>query len=632
MRQDFPQRVYTPNSVTHPTNPLIAEKLQFFTDSLKMMCLKSGEFYHYEIENHLSLINHLLFMIDAEIIRNNDSGMRHCFDQIKHLLKVHPLFSDKDLFITESEQKTEIKCKLQEISNVTSSNSELNNKLNTIRTNLVELNELAKPDYFKNIVKSISTKICCSHLLNHHKKHLYYLAKISFSYYYLNGYSRKLISSFADKIFKKRIDAVGHRIYFEGYLPFDLYQKQINNNRNGTEFNSELFDEIQSYIDGRTQLEQIAMLLHVLHYEKYEHKLLFRLDGIMTFSDRSNDELDVLGLKIYQTNDFKKKYDLYDYDSSKDFFHERQTAIVEITTNAFSQEDAVYQSIENLRNKLGRIMMLSNSRFSLSHIGYTFYPPEGETEFWINTMPEVGKISTYDIDELNYINEKLTASSNKEFYLELEQILQEAYIEDNITTSIHYFRKFVEFLFKNINECGVESNSGIPKEIRTIAYLLTYFEKKRFQTQIKQWVDNKLINSTQLPAELNGLANEYRKLVHNNNNPSFSLMQKYIAPVMQHTKYEANRAYKYSQNIDEKLVFQYYCRQLLFLKHYRDKHEHANITDDEIARKLGVYSYRILNRLLKDIFRVLVDDANISTSHKEILKTIVQSVKDRIVE
>lgn len=276
-------------------------------------------------------------------------------------------------------------------------------------------------------------------------------------------------------------------------------------------------------------------------------------------------------------------------------------------------------------------MMLTNSRFSLSQIGYTFYPSEDETDFFINTMPEVGKISIYDVEELNYINDKLSTSNHKDFYLELEQILQEAYIEDNITTSIHYFRKFVEFLFKNIDECGVTNDNGVSKEIRTIAYLLTYFEKKRYQAQIKLWLDNKLTNSNQLPGESNDLANEYRKLVYNKQNPSFALMLKYIAPFMQHTKYEANRAYNYSRNVDEKLAFEYYCRQLLFIMQYRDKHEHSNITDDIIARKLGVYSYRILNRLLKDIFRALANDANNSTSHKEVLKTIVQSAKDRIV-
>lgn len=322
---------------------------------------------------------------------------------------------------------------------------------------------------------------------------------------------------------------------------------------------------------------------------------------------------------------------MYDYEFSKDFFHEGQTAIVEITTTTFVQEEAVYQSIKNLRNKLGRIMMLTNSRFSLSQIGYTFYPSEGETDFWINTMPEVGRISNYDVDELNYINDKLSTSSHKEFYWELEQILQEAYIEDNITTSIHFFRKFMEFLFKNIDECGVAANNGIPKEIRTIAYLMTYFEKKHYQSQIKTWTNNILINSHQLPGEFNGLANDYRKLIQNKQYPSFSKMLNYIPPFMQHTKYEANRAYNYSRNVDEKLAFEYYCRQLLFIKQYRDKHEHSNITDDVIARKLGVYSYRILNRLLKDIFRVLSDEANNSIPHKEILKTLVESVKNRIV-
>lgn len=596
------------------------------------MCLHSGEFYHYEIEHHLSLIHHLVFMIESELNRPDQSRNTFCIKQVKHICASHHLLNSDDLVILESENQEQILTCLQKINDEPIVNSALGaiSTLNNLKSYLIELRNELEPDYFKNIVLSLAKKIVCQHSLKHHKKHLEYLAKLTFAYYYLSGYSRKVIDKITDRIFANEVTQDGQRIYTDAYLPKELYQRQINHNRSNASFDKRLFNDIKRYLKRRNQVQQIEQLFDVLHYEGYEYNLLFRLEGLILFPDRETSEIDVLGVKIMSTREFKKKYNQFNYDDTGGFFQEGQSAIAKISSRVHNQEDAVFDAIENLRDKLGRIMRHTKSRFSLSYTGYTSFPDD-ETGYWINTMPEVAKIGQYDVQDLNYIEDKLGGSPHKEFYLELDQMLQEAFLEDNVATSIHFLRKFIDMLGMKAKTSEVSGMNGFPADIRTVAYLMTYFEKRKFRAQTINWVHNKMINAEVPSAEGELLSRKYsREVLANNRKISYPFIANYIDERFQHERYEFNRARYYSKHVDEKQAFEYYCRQLLYIKQYRDKHEHANITDDVIARKLGVYSYRLLSRLLQDLFHEIFKDENNERALDEILRDMAIEAKNRL--
>lgn len=595
------------------------------------MCLQSGEFYHYEIEHHISLINHMVFMIECEIDRPNPTRNGYCVRQIKHICDSHPLLANDDLVIVESENKEQILAVLQKIYKEPIVPSNYISTLHNLKLYLQELRNEVEPDYFKNIVLSLSTKILCTHSLAYHKKHLEYLAKLAFAYYYLNGYSRKVIDKITDRIFANQATKAGKRIYTNAYLPLELYQRQIIHNRSNAPFNKELFNEIECYLERRTQKQQIEQFNNILHYEEYEYIFLFRLEGLVLFPDRDTAEVEVLGVKITSTRDFKKKYDRFNYDDTRGFFEAGQSAIAEISVRVHNQEDAVFNAIENLRNKLGRIMRLTNSRFGLSYMGYTAFPDAENENWFINTMPEVAKIGQYDVQDLNLIEDKLRHLPHKEFYLELDQILQEAFLEENVTTRIHFLRKFMDMLNLRAGANEIAGENGFPKDIRMVAFLMTYFEKRRFKAQTINWVHNKMINAD-VPSDGGELlSRKYsREVIENDRKISYPFIAKYFDERFQHEKYEFNRARYYSKHVNENQAFNYYCRQLLYIKQYRDKHEHANITDDIVARKIGANSYKLLSKLLQNVLYEICNHENAEKPIRDILSEMAIETKNKL--
>ena len=67
MRQDVILNAYIERRITHPKNQAIGDKFQFFLSCLDMICHRTGEYYHYEVENHITLIDHLIFIADCTL-------------------------------------------------------------------------------------------------------------------------------------------------------------------------------------------------------------------------------------------------------------------------------------------------------------------------------------------------------------------------------------------------------------------------------------------------------------------------------------------------------------------------------------------------------------------------------------
>lgn len=634
MRQDRAQNVFGTNRITNTVNQVYADKLQFFSSCLDVICFKSGEFYHYEVEHHISLIDHLIFILDCTIKNpevSNKQYPKFCFNQIKEICKSHPLFGEKDLFLSEdSTRRVKIDTLLQKIENEPDSPNIIE-RLTNIRFILNEIKALLDSKYFESIIQCLYNKIVCQHTLKFHRNDFEYLARLIFSYYYLLGYSRKKINSFGRKILESEVVKEGHRIYTETYLPKDLYEKQIANNKSLVGTDTNLFSEIKSFVKNRGLKGQIQAYSNVLHYLNYEHHLVFRLDGLIISSNNEEDELEIFNLKISRIDVFKKKYSEFDFENTRDFFsNEFHSAVVEIKVEASSQDDAIYLALDELGKKLGRIMRATNSRFTINRKHYSCIS-DLEKEIWVNTMPEIASIGRFSLDHINKLDIRISNSPHRELYFELEKILQNGYLEDNPTISIHFYRKFMELLNKKIKVTGVPNTKGTSTEILNLAYLITYFEKTRYQSQTRIWAHNRLINADFLLTDNTNPSFEYRNKVRKLRVLlPFRETLKYIHEFDVHTRFELTRAMNFSNVVDEKKAFEYYVRHLLFVKQYRDKYEHANITDDMVARKLALYTYRLMSQLLECIFAELSKDSNKNKESGEILKEIILKAKGSI--
>jgi len=634
MRQDIPISPHKHRGITNSGDQSIAYKLEFFGNCIDKMCFDSGEYIHYEVETHLSLIDHLIFIAQSDIdnIHREDHQVRKIANLIQHICSTHPLLSEEDTFRSDDDIKSgNFQSKLDNILNETITRGNSRSSLILFRDNLISIKEEIESIYFDKITHFLLVILCCKHTLHHHRKDFEYLSRLFFSKYYLDGYSRKQISQFVDRVLASNVYRHGDFIYTtKTLLPKELYHRQINHNRNKKPFDQELFNDIQDYLDKRDIKQQIEGFKHLLHYQKHKHHLLFKVDGLNISPGKDNDYVEVLGLKFYLVRDFRRIFNHYDYKYAEDFFStSNYSGIVEVTVQAFSQDDAIFTALEVLGNKLGKLMRIENFSFAINRSGYTYYPMEEDHGmFNINSMPENAYLSHFSAKNVSGMEKWVQRCFHSSFYLELEYILQQGYLETNPTSALHYFRKFIQTLISKeaIELANMINQYGIPAEIRAAACLLVHFERKSYQGGTRLWVHNKLINAQDFPFRGDELLDEYKKIVYKDGVllPLARTVQ-FIPERLAQTKYEASRALYYSRKVNEMDVFEYYCRQLIFIKQYRDKYEHGNITDDLIARKLQLYSYRILARLLQKLLVEFSKKSNKNLSKDQILSNLICS-------
>ena len=625
MRKDIPRGAYTSLDITNSSKQLIADKLQFFADCLRLVCLKSGEFFHFEPENHLTLVRNLKFYADGEINSINPklNRTKNTIRHVQFIVRTHPLFEEKDEIINIDEiRANSVK---GYVSQILAEPCQNKGNLVNIRALLEVIDIQLAPTYVEDVIQSLYRMVRCEHQLNYHKSGLEYLARLIFAHFHSQGHSRGRIHDLINRLLSKKVGRQGDNIYTDVPLKRELYDRLIAHNRSDEPFDQQLFDDIQGFLDSRTLKEQIEGFVYLDKYDKYTFSFIFRVDGVMTWPQ----EFELLGLKFIDINHFIKEHSEEQLKYAKDFLaRSNHSILVEVEADAYSQDEAVHEAIKSLKIKLGTISRRANGRFALNHTGYTFYPAARE-EFWINTMPEPGSISKFDIENIEYKEKTISESIHKEFYLQLESILTEGYLEDNVNVSLHHLRKFMQVLFDNIDSTGINHLNGISDEIRVLAYLLVQFEKERYIPEMHLWALNMTSN---MGSSLLDEEGEYKKLkdqIRINGTIPLSELIKSVA-VKEHVKFEARKSRYFSRSINYEIVFNYYVRQLLFIKQYRDKHEHASSLDDQIARKLNLFSYKLMKRLLDCSFKQLNRKDYKGLPHNEILRKIVDEGQNKV--
>jgi len=620
MRVDKPTGAYSPVSIINEGNQVIADKLQFFSDCLRLMSLKSGEYYHYEVENHLSLLDNLIFYADGEInsITPNESRTIFTIQQIQYITGTHPLLkSDDGLIIKDKSRSTRINSIIQSIVQTVprgprSQRQALEKaRLVTIRAELSDIKNLMSPTYVDDVVTILYSMVQCNHKLNYHKSGLEYLSRLVFAHFYIDGYSRQAIIGFIGSLLGRKVDRYEDRIYLDTFLPEGLYSRLRTHNLEEHPFNQQLFNEIQEFLENRTLKQQIDGFIYKAKYQQISHNFIFRVDGIML----NQDETELLGLKLMRIDAFKKKHSEDSLKDIEDFLtYGHHSMLVELNVFAYSQDEATHKALTILKKKMGKAVRRIRGKFAINQTGYTFYPIE-HGRFHVNTMPESTRLYKSSIDSIEHREKLIGSSAFKELYEQLERILVEGYIEEDINISLHHYRKFMQSLHDNIASQNIESRDGIPKEIRVMACLLTNCEKKNFVWDINGWASNIIYNFS--PLRQNQISDNLRIKISKGGYVPFNELIK--ESDQEHAKYEARKARYFSKRIDKKKVYQYYVRQLLYMKNYRDKYEHANSHHDEIARKLNLYTYKLMTRMMEGILSELEKNSNKGLSHQVIL-------------
>lgn len=614
-----------PNILVNKANPEIANKFGFFGDCFDMVNTNAGEHADFETETHLSVINSLVYLIEEAISNPDPKFTPYTIKHAQYLLEHHPLLNSEDAIIKKFYSGIQIN--IDAISNLVIDKSNLSINLTEISSNLKAIQQLVSTNYLEGLVSEIIKCIVCKHKLNKHKDVLNYFAKLLVSYYYFNGYSRKRISNFFKNILDSDVEVAGKQIGADSPVPWDLYQKLVQHNRSENAFDQELYSQLEDYFEKRTMKQQVEGFLHLSKYEKNEFTFYFKLEGV--YYKASSQLID--GIKLISTENFIREYSEYLNDVGRIYVTEplksfltKSSALVEIKTQAYSLSDASEIAISILKEKVGRIGFYLNKKLQLETFEYINKHKNGDLH--LREFQERVHLMEWDFASVKTRSLGNLKAEFSDYFLKLENVLIQAWIEPEINKALHIYSKFTEQLTKglNINNDKNSSKYSIPNKIMCATYLLLLQEKQRFNNTVKIWGFNVVINAHH---NNNILKNPIDRVKLGNNNKLYSLSKLSRILNHQHTLYRVKSAHKYDEKVNYTNAFHYYTRINLMLLKYRNIQEHSIKEDEHFKRRLKITVNTFFYRILQSVYIELKQSSNANFSVCEVMDNLVKKGK-----
>lgn len=578
--------------------------------------MRAGEYYYFEAETHLSLLKSLQYSIEIGHQNYSNKVASYLVLHTKYIIKTHPLLNSADRMITEFYPQAS-----QEIIAILNTYGHTKSDLISIDNNLKSLLKKVSVNYIDNIVNCIASFIGCKHQLQIHQKDIDYNAKLIFSYFYLNDYSRADISRFVSKLLEKGVKRYGDKIYIEGVIPINLHTRLIQHNVTNAPYDDILFKEIEMYFKNRSTIQQIKGFVDLAKYEKHKHTFIFKIDG----ASIKENEININGMRLIKTEHFRKLYESsLKYDSVNNFL-DASSVLIEYSTQAHSQTLAEDEALSEVKTKIDRIGFILDKHLNLNTLGYIV--KTNNELLWVNDIAERVSISEWDIKAIQNRDTAVNNPEFRKFLLSKENILAEAHAEINIEKSIHGYSKFLEQLTKN-NLNGIDSLGGIPPKVLAMVYILILSEHKSLKRTIRSWGYNAIINS--IPHPRIGKENkvELQDFMGRKTLPSLSEMNKRFKHP--HTRYRFKMVNDSRKNLSEIEAFHYYIRHLLMLVRYRNIQEHMSTGEKQYAKKLILSFNSLFARALNYISIELNKPQNIGLSAEEVVHNIVKEGKTKV--
>ncbi|NQY08359.1 MAG: hypothetical protein HRT71_02460 [Flavobacteriales bacterium] len=580
----FPRRMF--HDIEHPTDQLTGDKLNFFADSIEIVNTKAGTFYDYEIETHGSFLNDHIYFIRNAIESGDDNRLLGINKQTINLFKFSNLFSEDDLFINSFFKDVFKvingikKIELHKI-NTKKDATWLLGELNVIKDRLT-------PSYIENLATLISTLLRCSHTLSYHRDDLNYSSKLLVSYYFLSGFPKTEINNFVARVLTMKVEVQGERIYCQSPLPELLYKRMIEHNRNNCLFNKKLHDDINYYLKSRTLNEQYIGFSYFAHCAKHEYTFWFRISSFAM-----QEDIEVDGIELLNVSSFKKRYP----DSIKyveDFLSIHRSVLAKVVTSAYSQDEAVFKSLDKLRETIDGLGDYINGRISIDDSQYL---GTGFDEFYVNETGGGVFFDKYSIRTMKNRRARVKKNRLSNKTKKLEEILFQAKGETDKFNSTALYSKFCDNLIPVIPKTlsgRFPNKIGISSKVFGMVFLLLAIEKKSFKFSTEYWAFNVMVNSFDRSDKLGTTEAVLRGMTDADILVPLEKINQEINHA--HTSYRVRKALYFNKKSYYK-SFQYYLRVFAILNSSRNVGEHMNNKDELINRKIQTSIHGLLKRV-----------------------------------
>jgi hypothetical protein len=219
------------NAITNP-NPLIAKKVNFFADSFNYFTKAIGQFEGLNIENHLSLVDKVIYHLETPDARPNQ--------YLKRYFSHHYLQKD-DRYVKLFKSNARLFDLIKDYLACPQKDKKLNNWHARNPDFLIEFKRFQKAlkrRMVKIALSEIISFLRCVHDVNHHKDDLLYGTKILVSEFLLNGHSKRDLQTLFKRLmsrdifefpFPKDVESEQDRINFMSSRNFEQQFQGIHN-------------------------------------------------------------------------------------------------------------------------------------------------------------------------------------------------------------------------------------------------------------------------------------------------------------------------------------------------------------------------------------------------------------------
>lgn len=623
MREDKP-RAHQISRMTNVHLPSAATNFNLFADAINFNLMFGGRFTAAPYGNHITELESLVYVL---VFRIKDPNAQKRKDNktikyVKFLLSNSKYFQANDYFIETYHD--EIVAEVEAI--IKTSYSQLKGVLE-LKDDIEKILKKVKLDYLKKVVSHVYRNVQCrKHKPKFHYKYFKYFSQLLFAHYYYAGYTRNDIKYFMNQVLSSEVQTSedGSKVYTSAPLPKELYMRLIKNNE-GEKKDTEILKDVKGYLNNRTLDQQVEGLENIDYRERTPYRFVFRLENLHI----NKSPIAFENVELYSHEDFVEKFK-HRIISGYDFFEQPKLyacSYVIVGCEEYSQDKAVKACLTLLDTTLSKFRLKHQSKFLINKLQHIVNFDMPEDMFAVNSVYNRYVFNDHEKALLNSPDHISKDTERQNFFNKLDDILGEAYTEENDHIAISSYWKFCDVITNYISlsfQKEDDENEKIEVKVQSIALILALIEKRSYKFYLRQWARNVASNSRLDEKEIIFRSKEFRKEIMEETVGFASLQKLYSSLSHIHTKGRIKDAIELNKKGNFKERYLYFTA--IFIKVYslRNAEKHFHNRFDNYARNLKLSLDEILRELRIELSLEAKKYANRNKSMRVVVQSLIE--------
>ncbi len=539
----------TINQITHPDN-LVQTKVNFFADYFNFVTDNIGLYGELEIENHLSLIEKVIFQIE--------NNMDHCPKYLDRYFS-HPILKKKSKYFKEFKQYQNLQSLIQEYQKAGSASK----KVKWIKDNAQFLSSLLafrkelNRNMFKSALKAIISFLKCKHDLAEHIDDLKYYTNVLVSEFLLNDRTKKDINKVFEQIMTREISK----------FPFPKSLIEIHKGKDIVEAKKE-------FIEKRTFDQQFYGIYNILKEKERKNYFLFRVTGI---SAKPDFHLKYDKVTFYHPEHAKLKEIRIKCKSNaflRDFFNIDPILIASVKINYCSLDIAKKEAINAIKSELEFLNHACGANAHIEKFSFIM-TSDFKNVGWRRSTSEKGhmirKVDERRLEDNPFIFLRSIKKECRNYFLKYEPLFLKAMSSHNMPDYWHYLEALIPKKYNNEKQV-----------IDVVSSILVLNTEKNNKSQLRSYITYTLLPSV-VSADVLGITEkrlmEYYNQIGSLKEIDFNVLSKEIThPFLSHLLKTHSKPYKKPKL---KAIKEYYSRILWELQAQRNAIVHSGYGNEK---------------------------------------------------